>query len=79
MNATTDRTKAMKSACKIIQEQIQRDWGNGWKNLGDPIKEAIITERVFYIFTGRDDESRYSVKELRDYNDAVLFHFGLRD
>jgi hypothetical protein len=72
-----DRQRAMKAACQSIEQQIRMQWGRGFDELGTALKEAIITERVFYIFASRID-SKITAEQMSDYNDAVQRHFGLR-
>jgi hypothetical protein len=73
-----ERERAMKAACQSIERQIRNQWGRGFDELGRSLKEAIITERVFYVFAGRDPESTITGQQMSDYNDAVQRHFGLR-
>ncbi len=72
---TKQREKVLKDVCKSMYEQIRGTWGRGWFQLGDGMKHAIITERVFHFFAGRvgsgslvrPEEMMECLQAMRDY------------
>lgn len=67
-----------KDTCKAIFGDIQRQWGNGWRLLGDELKRAIIGQKVMFIFTSRD-ESNITSEQIFAYYQAMLHYCGLEN
>jgi len=64
-------------SCKATFEEIHRQWGNGWKFLGDDLKRAIIGQKVMFVFTGRDGSS--TPEEIQTYYENMLSYCGLSE
>lgn len=74
-----DRDKMLLAMCKTMWEQIRSVWGNGWRCLGEEMKRAVITERVFHIFSGRAGVEGYKVdpQEMCEYLKYMLNFCGI--
>lgn len=70
------KTTPQTAACKSLFEQIHRQWGNGWKLLGDDLKRAVIGQKVMFVFTCRD-ESNITSAQIHAYYMAMLLYCGL--
>lgn len=65
------------AACKLIHEGLTRQWGVSWHSLGDAFQHALIAERVLHVFSGRDDDSRITAKQINEYLQAAWRYFDL--
>lgn len=64
--------KAQHDACKSIHDNLIRTWGiSGWWNLGETFRDALICEKVLYVFAGRDYDSKISSMEISKYIEAM--------
>jgi hypothetical protein len=45
------------SKASLVREQIISKWGNSWNFIGDDFKRAIVTERVFHVFSNRENST----------------------
>ncbi len=64
--------KAQHDACKSIHDRLINQWGiSGWWNLGETFREALIAEKVLYVFAGRGEESKISPMDICRYMEAM--------
>lgn len=42
-------------AAKIASCQVFDKWGSAWQFLGDDFRRAVVTERVFHVFSCREN------------------------
>lgn len=77
--ADKNHDKMMLDVCKIMWKQIKSTWGNGWKCLGEEMKRAIITERVFHLFACRAGHKGYTLtpQEMCEYLTYMLNFCGI--
>lgn len=62
--ASNKYDNVMMNKCKMMFCQIHLKWGVSWLLLGEDMKRAIITERVFHLFSGRTGVEGCTVSQL---------------
>lgn len=65
-----------KDGCKIILANIRIKWGNGFKNLGEDLQSAILSQQILYFVTGRQNDT-VPADWVFEYNRALHYFAGL--